>query len=117
MIAALTQLLAFQLAGEALAHLLGWPVPGAVLGMAGLFCWLVVRGGVGDGLLTTSQGLLQHLSLLFVPAGTGIMLHLDRVADEWPALLAALLVSTGVTLTVTALVMRACQRARPGEAS
>ena len=64
-----------------------------------LFLALVLRGGPGEELKSTSGTLLQHLSLLFVPAGTGIMVHLHRVADEWLPLLLSLLVST---LAVTA---------------
>ena len=106
MLSALTQLLVFQLAGEVVARGLNLPVPGPVLGMLFLFLALALRGGPGHELQTTSQNLLQHLSLLFVPAGAGIMLHLHRVADEWLPLTLSLLVSTFVTLAVTALVMR-----------
>lgn len=117
MIAALTQLLLFQLAGEIVARGLELPVPGPVLGMLLLFLALAWRGGPPAELQTTSQGLLQHLSLLFVPAGTGIIVHLDRVADEWLPLLVSLLVSTAATLAVTALVMRLTlgRKAQPGE--
>jgi holin-like protein len=45
-----------------------------------------------------------------VPAGTGIVLHLHRVADEWLPLLLSLLFSTVLTLALTALVMRLCAR-------
>ncbi|TXI76854.1 MAG: CidA/LrgA family protein [Dechloromonas sp.] len=106
MLSALTQLLLFQLAGELIARGLELPVPGPVLGMVLLFAMLVLRGGVDGELQHTAQSLLQHLSLLFVPAGAGIMLHLHRVADEWLPLTLSLLVSTFVTLAVTALVMR-----------
>lgn len=106
MLSAITQLLLFQLAGEPLARGLELPVPGPVLGMVLLFAMLVLRGGVDGELQHTAQSLLQHLSLLFVPAGAGIMLHLHRVADEWLPLTLSLLVSTFVTLAVTALVMR-----------
>ena len=58
----------------------------------------------------TGSTLLQHLSLLFVPAGVGIMVHLHRVADEWLPLLLSLLISTAATLVVTALVMKLCMR-------
>ena len=110
MIAALTQLLIFQLIGEIIARGLELPVPGPVIGMALLFVALSLRGGPGESLQTTSQTLLSHLSLLFVPAGVGIIVHLSRVADEWPALLAALIVSTFVSMAVTALVMKALAR-------
>ena len=109
MISALSALLVFQLAGEVLARSLNLPIPGPVIGMLMLFVALVLRGGPGKNLQTTSQNLLQHLSLLFVPAGTGIMVHLHRVSDEWLPLLASLLVSTLATLVVTALVMKLCQ--------
>ncbi|MGB8240374.1 MAG: CidA/LrgA family protein [Azonexus sp.] len=117
MLAALTQLLVFQLLGEVVARWLALPVPGPVLGMLFLFVALALRGGPGDELQSTSQNLLQHLSLLFVPAGVGIMVHLHRVADEWLPLLLSLVISTAATLVVTALVMKLLMPARttPGE--
>lgn len=116
MIAALTQLLVLQLVGEVIARGFNLPIPGPVIGMLLLFLALALRGGPPPDLQSTSQGLLQHLSLLFVPAGTGIILHLHRVADEWLPLLLSLLLSTLLTLAVTALVMRLCtRRAATGE--
>lgn len=119
MLAALTQLLVFQLLGEVVARWFALPVPGPVLGMLLLFLALALRGGPGAELQATSQNLLQHLSLLFVPAGVGIMVHLNRVADEWLPLLLSLLISTAATLVVTALVMKLSMPAEkaPGEAS
>lgn len=107
MLNALTLLLAFQLTGEVIARGLDLPVPGPVLGMALLFLTLVLRGGPGEELKQTSGTLLQHLSLLFVPAGTGVMLHLHRLQDEGLALVAALIVSTLAGMAVTALVLKA----------
>jgi holin-like protein len=108
MIKGLAILLVFQLVGEICARGAGLPVPGPVLGMLFLFLFLLWRQGPDAELNQTSQGLLQHLSLLFVPAGTGIMLHLHRVVDEWLALALSLVVSTTVTLLVTAFVMKWC---------
>ena len=72
MIAALTWLLLYQLVGEVFARVLSLPVPGPVIGMALLFCTLVVRGHMGrpipQSMQHTANVLLQHLSLLFVPA-------------------------------------------------
>ena len=41
-----------------------------------------------------------------MPAGTGIMLHFGRIRAEWLPILAALLVSTILTIMVTAAVFR-----------
>jgi len=108
MLSAITQLLIFQLVGEVLARALQLPIPGPVIGMVFLFVFCQLREGPDKELKSTSQTILQNLSLLFVPAGTGIMVHLQRVADEWLALSLSLLVSTVATLVVTALVMQAC---------
>ena len=101
-----TLLLVCQLAGELLVRFIALPLPGPVLGMLLLFVGLLVRGSVPEALRQTSQFLLGHLSLLFVPAGTGIMLHVARIHAEWLPLLITLLASTFLTLLVTAWVMR-----------
>ena len=110
MLGALTVLLIYQLVGEVLVQLTGLPVPGPVVGMLLLFITLMVRNGAPDVLRGTSQQLLSHLSLLFVPAGVGVMLHFGRLGNEWLALAAALVGSTVITIAVTALVMRLLQR-------
>lgn len=101
MVTGLAVLLVFQLAGEVLTHLLSLPVPGPVVGMVLLLVVLELRRPMSDGLRTVSGGLLATLSLLFVPAGVGIVQHLPRLASEWVALTAALLVSTAATLATT----------------
>jgi holin-like protein len=105
MVRALTVLLLFQLIGEVLARSLELPVPGPVIGMLLLLLALLVRGEAPATLRETAQGLLSHLSLLFVPAGVGVMVHMGRLQDEWLAILATLVLSTLVTLVLTAWVM------------
>ncbi len=106
MLAGLTWLLVYQCIGEILARWTGLPVPGPVIGMVLLFATFVVRKAVPEALQSTASGLLSHLSLLFVPAGVGVMLHFHRVASEWLPIAVALVVSTVLTLAATALVMR-----------
>ena len=107
MIPALTLLLACQLVGEALARLFALPVPGPVIGMALLFLGLRLRPAAaldGTPLATVAGVLLAHLSLLFVPAGTGIVRHAASLAAHGPGLIVALTLSTALTLAVTAFV-------------
>ena len=114
MLAAFTVLLVYQLIGEIAVVAFRLPVPGPVVGMALLFVSLMVRGRVGDDLSGTASGLLRHLSLLFVPAGVGVMAHLGRLASEWLPITVSLVFSTLLTIAVTAIVMRAllARRAR-----
>jgi holin-like protein len=110
MIESLTLLLICQLAGEVLAGLFRLPVPGPVLGMVILFAGLLVRGSVPQALQTTAGTLLSHFSLLFVPAGVGVMLHLALIEDAWLAIGVALVASTLVAVAVTALAMLGLER-------
>ena len=106
----LTILLVFQLIGETGVHLLAIPVPGPVLGMLLLLVALIVRRGPSRGLDEAAGGLLGHLSLLFVPAGVGIMVHVSRIGDEWLAISLTLLLSTVLTMAVTAWSMQGMKR-------
>jgi holin-like protein len=103
MLRGLAVLLLFQLAGEALTRAASVPVPGPVAGMALLLLALRARPP-GEALRAASSGLLSHLSLLFVPAGVGVMLHAPRLASEWLAVAVSLVVSTAATLAVTGWV-------------
>lgn len=115
MVPALLCLLGCQLLGEVLVQLTHAPVPGPVLGMLLLALWLglVARGHIPAALGKTADVLLAHLSLLFVPAGVGVMLHLQRIAAEWLAIVAALVLSTLLAIAATALAMRAVLRRLP----
>jgi holin-like protein len=110
MIQWLTVLAACQLAGEAAVQALHLPIPGPVLGMAILFAGLVWNRGVPEGLGKVADALLLNLQLLFVPAGVGVMVHFKLLAAEWLPLAAGLLVSTVMTIAVTAWVMSALSR-------
>lgn len=121
MIASLALILLAQLAGEALARGLALPVPGPVLGLVLLLLFLgarprlpaaLVPPPLRDGTLeATGKGLLAHLSLLFVPAGVGVVQRLDVLAAHGAALAAALLVSTLLALVATVATFRAVSRA------
>lgn len=115
MIRFLTLLLVCQLIGETVVVAFDWLIPGPVVGMALLFAGLVVKGGVPEGLGAVSDGILRHLSVLFVPAGVGVMLHAGKLENEWLAISLALVISAVVTLVVTGWLMQWLGRARdPG---
>ncbi len=110
MIEWITILVACQLAGEAISAAARLPIPGPVCGMALLFGILVWNGCLPDGLGKTADAFLSNLSLLFVPAGAGVMLHFKLLAGDWLALSAALILSTLLTIAVTSSLMARLSR-------
>lgn len=110
----LTLVLACQLAGEAFVAATGLPMPGPVVGMALLFAGLMARG-LPPALAQVGDALLSNLSLLFVPAGVGVMLHAGLVGREWLPISVALVASTLVAIAVTAAAMAWLGRRAGGE--
>jgi holin-like protein len=103
-------LLVCQLSGEVLVVFTGIPLPGPVLGMLLLFIGLLLRGGIPEGLNKMADGLLSHLSLLFVPAGVGVIAHAQLVGTELLPIAISLFLSTFITIVVTAWVMQKLAR-------
>jgi holin-like protein len=110
MIASLSLILLCQLAGEVIMRGIGFPVPGPVIGLMFLLLLLLARDRFAflrrgplqeDGVESASRGLLANLSLLFVPAGVGVVQKLDLLAERGIAIILVLAVSVVVTLLVT----------------
>ena len=119
MIASLSLILLCQLAGEILVRGLKLPMPGPVIGLVLLLALLLARDRFavlargplqGDGVENASRGLLANLSLLFVPAGVGVVQKLDLVTEHGIAFLGVLAISVIVTLLVTVATFLAASR-------
>ena len=100
-----TLILFCQLAGEFVVTTLNIPFPGPVMGMLLLFTFLVIRGSVPEPLSQVAGTLLNHLSLLFVPAGVGVMVHFGILGKDLLPLSVAMVASTLATIAVTGWVM------------
>jgi putative effector of murein hydrolase LrgA (UPF0299 family) len=101
----LTLILCCQLAGELLTRSLGGILPGPVIGMVILFVLLMVVGRIPSNTEATADTLLGNFSLLFVPAGVGVMVHFRLLGDNWIPLSVSLVASTVLTIVVTGLLM------------
>ena len=86
MLESLTILLVCQLAGEVLARLAGWPIPGPVVGMAPDPPRAPVAGTWGGVVVGVLHGAL--------------------LGREWLPVSVALVASTVITIAVTGLVMK-----------
>jgi len=107
MLHAFAVLLCLQLAGEALVRAVGSPLPGPVIGLALLFVWLFAKLPLPQETNATADGILKHLSLLFVPAGVGVVQQLPLLGAEGWKLMAVILVSIALSLAATAITFAA----------
>lgn len=106
MLKAFLTLVIAQLAGAGLQVACHLPLPGPVIGLFLLAVPLALRPAwQQSGLDRVAGGLLRHMGLLFVPAGVGMIDHLDILRTEAVPLIGGLVGSTLLSLVVTALVM------------
>jgi holin-like protein len=106
MLKAFSILIAAQLIGTGLQISCHLPLPGSVIGLFLLALLLATRPvWQTPGLDRVAGGLLRHMGLLFVPAGVGLIDHLDLVRAQTLPLVVGLVGSTLLTLVATALIM------------
>lgn len=106
MLQAIGLLLVCQLAGEALHRFVGMPVPGSVLGMGLLLLWLALVRRERPSLDQVTGWLTAHLPIMFVPAAVGLIQEGPILQKHGLAIVIAAVVSTVLTLVVTAYVFQ-----------
>jgi holin-like protein len=103
-------LLLYWLLGSALVAWTGWPAPGSVIGLLGLWVTLVAYGKVPEWLKLPSSLLIRYLTLLFVPAGVGLIEHLDRIKGFGFEILAIITISSLLAGLVMAIIFKLAGR-------
>ncbi|KAK0350244.1 hypothetical protein LTR94_029807, partial [Friedmanniomyces endolithicus] len=94
------------LAGEIIHRLTGLPLPGSVIGMVLLLAWLALVPRERLTLTQVTGWLTAHLSIMFVPAAVGLMEEGAILSRHGLGIVVAVVVSTLLTLAVTALAFR-----------
>jgi putative effector of murein hydrolase LrgA (UPF0299 family) len=117
MLPTLGLLLACQLVGEVTVRGFGLSIPGPVLGLALLIVLLGLRPALAENLRPTITVILANLSLLFVPAGVGVIGNLDVLSEDWFALLVVLVLSTLLAMLVSVGTFIAVRRLTEGRST
>jgi putative effector of murein hydrolase LrgA (UPF0299 family) len=115
MVVALLVLLGSELLGELIRGLLHLPVPGPVVGMVLLACFLIIKDRnkaasdeeerIPTALDTVSGSLIANMGLMFVPAGVGVISEAHLLQSQWLPIVGGLVGSTVLSLAVTAIIM------------
>ena len=101
-------ILAISLAGEMLSSVLPLPIPASIYGIVILFTLLVSRVLHVDDIRETSSFLIAFMSMLFIPAGVGLMTSFPLLAEN---LIAYIVITAVSTVLVMAVSGRAAQAA------
>ena len=103
----------FQLLGEALKKFFEMRIPGPVLGLILLLIFLIFLKrfktaaitNLKEDVINTSNYILNYLSLLFVPIGVGVVMHLSYLENNLFKVLIIVFISTILTIGLTAFLM------------
>ncbi|MBM5787070.1 MAG: CidA/LrgA family protein [Candidatus Fonsibacter sp.] len=103
----------FQLTGEAIKKFFEINIPGPVIGLILLLLTLIYlrrfkKGKVKDlkeDITNTGNYILSYLSLLFVPIGVGVVMHLAFLEKNLINVIFIIFLSTILTIGFTAYVM------------
>lgn len=96
--------------GELISYVLNIPVPGNILGMILIFSALKLSLIQLKDVKPASDQLLKYMVLFFVPYGVGLMSYFDFISSYWLILSVIAVVTTLLTLYITALVQQKLER-------
>ena len=102
----------FQLLGEAIQKFFEINIPGPVIGLILLllvFIFFIKNASpfrkIKKEISETSHQIINYLSLLFVPNGVGVVMHINYLGDNLFKILAIIIIGTLSTLVFVAYVM------------
>jgi holin-like protein len=109
---AIFTILVLQLIGEALQKYFNLSIPGPVIGLILMLLTLMMTNSkqlnmlapLRTNIINTSETLLSYLSLLFVPIGVGVVMHLQLLEMQLLRILVVILIGTMSTMIFTSLV-------------
>jgi holin-like protein len=100
----ITLLLVLQVFGEGISRSLHLPIPGPMVGFVLAVIVLRLSSRLNAAMASAANALLPNLSLLFIPAGVGMVMYLHELQRDGVAIAVALVVSVWMGLAVTAWV-------------
>jgi holin-like protein len=108
----------FQLLGEFLKKFFEMRIPGPVIGLILLLITLIFLKkfkktaivNLKADVINTSNYILSYLSLLFVPIGVGVVMHLSYLENNLFRVLIIVFISTILTIGGTAFLMEKINR-------
>ena len=103
MIKGLFYILLFYYIGELISMFIGNFIPGSIIGMILLFLALFFKVLNPDNVRGASTLIVKNMAIFFVPAAVGLMVYGDLLMQSIPIIVAAIGISTILTIASVAL--------------
>jgi holin-like protein len=116
MLQAMFAILAFQFLGGFAVMVLGINFPGPLCGMLLLLLYLSVAGNRWAELDKAASTLVDHLGLLFVPAGVAIISFGEEISSNWLPITAAIFISTALAIAAAGVIANRIAQDHPEKA-
>ena len=110
-------ILAFVMVGELLSEWLNLPIPGNITGMLLLLAALLTNVLKLSHIEDVANFLLEHMALMFIPAGVGILTVMGYLESVWFWIVLISIISTLLVMIVTAHVVNLMIRVKEGSKS
>jgi holin-like protein len=106
-------ILLFQLIGEVIQKFFSLVIPGPVIGLIFLLFTLIYLRrvkmkkilNVKKDVMSTATAITSYLSLLFVPIGVGVVMHISYLEKNLYQVLGVVVIGTMLTVGITAKLM------------
>ena len=106
-------ILLFQLIGEVIQKFFALVIPGPVIGLIFLLFTLIYLRrvkmkkilNVKKDVMSTATAITSYLSLLFVPIGVGVVMHISYLEKNLYHVLGVVVIGTMLTVGITAKLM------------
>lgn len=106
-------ILLFQLAGEVIQKFFHLVIPGPVIGLIFLLFTLIYLRHIKlksilnlkKDVMSTGTAITSYLSLLFVPIGVGVVMHISYLEKNLYQVLGVVVIGTMLTVGLTAKLM------------
>jgi len=106
-------ILLYQLVGETIQKFFNIIIPGPVIGLVLLLITFIFIKKFKDkkvlqikkDVIKTGNIIVSHLSLLFIPIGVGVVMHISYLGENLFQVFAVIIIGTLLTVAFTAKIM------------
>ncbi|WP_066720142.1 CidA/LrgA family protein [Clostridium sp. Marseille-P299] len=94
-------ILAVTFIGEILKYLIPLPIPASIYGLVIMLALLMTKSIKVSAVKEASSFLIEIMSLMFIPAGVGLIVSWNAIKDIWVQLVIIIIITTIAVMAVT----------------